>query len=346
MQQQRPPPSPARPRPGSRAAAVLRQALAFGLLGGALFLMFHLTAEHLRARGIRTGFDFLWQPATTPVFDSPLSFQAGVDSFAKAFAAGALNSLKITAAAIVAATLFGLLVGLGRMSGNALARALCGGYVELMRNVPVLLHIFFWYGLVLELPAAADLAGVPGAIDGGRHWLLATNRGVHLAWFGVDDAGHWGWQWPRPDGLQISGGLSMTPEFLALFIGLSLYTAAFVAEIVRAAVEALPAGQWQAAAALGLRRHTVLARVILPQALRIGLPALTSEYLGLFKNSTLAVAIGYQDFMAVSNTMLTDTGQAVEVMAVVMAFYVLVSLLVSALMHAFERRSQRGWGRP
>lgn len=336
--QQRPPPSPVAPRPGSRAAAVLRQALAFGLLGGALFLMFHLTAAQLRARGIRTGFDFLWQPATTPVFDSPLAFQAGVDSFARAFAAGALNSLKITAATIVAATLIGLLVGLGRMSANALARALCGGYVELMRNVPALLHIFFWYGLVLELPPAADLA------DAGR-WLLASNRGVHLAWFGADEAGRWGWQWPRLDGLEISGGLAMTPEFLALFIGLSLYTAAFVAEIVRAAVGALPAGQWQAAAALGLQRRTVLARVIFPQALRIGLPPLTGEYLGLFKNSTLAVAIGYQDFMAVSNTMLTDTGQAVEVMAVVMAFYVLVSLLVSALMHVFELRSQRGWRR-
>lgn len=321
---------------------MLRQALAFGLLGGLLFWMFQVTAAHLQARGIRTGFDFLWQPATTPVFDSPLAFQAGVDSFARAFAAGALNSLKITAAAIVAATLIGLLVGLGRMSDNALARALCGGYVELMRNVPVLLHIFFWYGLVLELPPASDLADLA---DGGRRWLLASNRGVHLAWFGSDEAGRWSWQWPRLDGLEISGGLAMTPEFLALFIGLSLYTAAFVAEIVRAAVGALPAGQWQAAAALGLPRRTVLSRVVFPQALRIGLPPLTSEYLGLFKNSTLAVAIGYQDFMAVSNTMLTDTGQAVEVMAIVMVFYVLVSLLVSALMHVFEHRSQRGWGR-
>jgi general L-amino acid transport system permease protein len=145
------------------------------------------------------------------------------------------------------------------------------------------------------------------------------------------------------DGLEVQGGVSMSPEFCALLIGISLYAAAFIAEIVRAAVSSVERGQWEATSALGLSRTTTLRSVVLPQALRVGLPPLSSEYMGIFKNSTLAVAVGYQDFMAISNTMLTDTGQAVEVMAIVMLFYAVVSLLVSSAMHAFEHRNMR-WG--
>ncbi len=379
-------PSP-RPAGGRRHwAGALRQALAFAVLGGALFAMFHLTSANLQSRGIHSGFDFLLRPSPTPISNSPVSFEAGVDSYAHAFAAGALNSVKLSLAAIVAATVIGVAVGLGRLFPNALARALCAGYVEGMRNVPVLLHVVFWYGLILHLPptsAAATWAGV-----------LASNRGIHLAWFAAD--GTWGWslglaavclaawwllgrrsadavatprwqrwwwvvllvvaavpwlwrdrlpalEWPTLDGLEVQGGIFMTPEFCALFIGISLYTAAFVAEIVRASVTSVDRGQWEATSALGLSRGTTLGRVVLPQALRVGLPPLSSEYMGIFKNSTLAVAVGYQDFMAVSNSMLTDTGQAVEVMAIVMLFYAVVSLLVSSAMHGFEHRNMR-WG--
>jgi general L-amino acid transport system permease protein len=362
-----------------------RQALAFAVLAGLLLLMFRVTSANLQARGIESGFAFLWKPATTPVFESPLAFEAGVDTFARAFAAGALNSLKLTLAAIVAATVIGVAVGLGRLARNPLARALCGGYVEVMRNVPVLLHVFLWYALILELPAASAFpTGSP---------VLPTNRGLHLAWF----AGDVNWPWsigltaaavaamllmrrrtkahlrpasavtalamviaacllpwvatgrlppleiPAIDGFEVAGGLALSPEFSALFLGISLYTAAFIAEIVRAAVGSIERGQWEAAAALDLSRSTTLRRVVFPQAFRVGAPSITSEYLGIFKNSTLAVAVGYQDFMAVSNTMLTDTGQAVEVMAIVMLFYAAVSLLASAAMHVFEHRSMR-WG--
>jgi general L-amino acid transport system permease protein len=299
--------------------------------------MFQVTSANLQARGIHSGFAFLWEPSRTPVSEAPIQVEAGVDSYAKAFAAGALNSLKITVAGIVAATVLGVLVGLGRMSRNALASALCRGYVEVMRNVPLLLHIFLWYGLILELPAAADAPSLGGL-------ALATNRGIHLAWFGAAPDGGWGFVLPKVEGFEVTGGIFMSPEFFALFIGIALYTAAFIAEIVRAAVGSLPRGQWEASAALGLSRVTVLRRVVLPQALRVALPPLTSEYLGIFKNSTLAVAIGYQDFMAISNTMLTDTGQSVEVMAIVMGFYAVVSLAVSAAMHAYEHRN-KGWGR-
>jgi len=320
----------------SRWAGALRQGLAFAVLGGLVFAMFHVTSANLQSRGIHSGFAFLWEPSRTPVADAPIVVEAGVDSYAKAFAAGALNSLKLTAAAIVAATLIGLVIGLGRLSGNALARALCAGYVEVMRNVPVLLHVFLWYGVILGLPAAAQASSWGDLV-------VASNRGLYLAWPGVDASGSWSLIRPVVDGFEVKGGVYMAPEFFALFVGISLYTAAFIAEIVRAAVGSLPRGQWEATAALGLPRATALRRVVLPQALRVALPPLTSEYLGIFKNSTLAVAVGYQDFMAISTTMLTDTGQAVEVMAIVMAFYAAVSLLVSAAMHAVEHRNMR-WG--
>jgi general L-amino acid transport system permease protein len=314
----------------------VRQALAFAVLGGLLFLMFHMTSANLQSRGIQSGFAFLREPSRTPVTDAPIAVEAGVDSYATAFAAGALNSLKLTAASVVAATLVGLLIGLGRLSQNALARKLCAGYVEAMRNVPVLLHVFLWYGLILGLPTASEASSF-------GHFLLATNRGIYLAWFGLDAQGSWSLIRPVVDGFDVKGGIYMSPEFAALFIGISLYSAAFIAEIVRASVGSLPRGQWEATAALGLSRGTTLRRVVLPQALRVAMPPLTSEYLGIFKNSTLAVAIGYQDFMAISTTMLTDTGQAVEVMAIVMAFYATVSLLASAAMHAYGHRNMR-WG--
>jgi general L-amino acid transport system permease protein len=363
-----------------------RQAMAFAVLGGVLFLMFHVTSSNLQSRGIHSGFDFLWKTSPTPITDSPLHFEAGVDTYARAFVAGALNSIKLTLAAIVAASVIGVVVGLARLSPNGLARGVGAAYVEVMRNVPVLLHVVLWYSLMLQLPAASDITPWGGV-------LLLSNRAVHLAWFGADSA-WWGslglaaacllawrllrsrradklssvlWRWrglllavavaapwviahrlpplelPIVDGLEVQGGVSMSPEFCALLIGISLYAAAFIAEIVRAAVSSVERGQWEATSALGLSRTTTLRSVVLPQALRVGLPPLSSEYMGIFKNSTLAVAVGYQDFMAISNTMLTDTGQAVEVMAIVMLFYAVVSLLVSSAMHAFEHRNMR-WG--
>ncbi len=310
--------TPSRPR-RTDWAALARQALAFGVLAGLLVAMFHVTSANLHARGVQTGFEFLWKPAITPVYTSPIEFEAGRDTFARALLAGALNSLKVTAVAIVAATLIGIAVGLGSLARNPLARRLSAGYVELMRNVPVLLHIVFWYGLALELPPPGDANG---------HWLLASNRGIFLL--------------PAVDGLDVQALVAISPEFFALCVGIALYTAAFIAEIVRASIGAVARGQWEACAALGLGRRTVLARVVAPQAFRVGIPALSSEYMGIFKNSTLAVAVGYQDFMAVGETMLTDTGQAMEILAMVVLFYASVSLVVSAGMHWFERR-QHAW---
>lgn len=299
-----------------------RQAIAFALLAGLVFLMFQVTSTNLQERGVHTGFDFLSRPAITPVLTSPLEFELGVSTLARALAAGALNTLKLTLAAIVMATVLGLVVGVGSIARNPLARRLCTVYVELMRNVPVLLHIVFWYGLVLNLP--------PISTAQGSHWFLASNRGVFI--------------FPTVEGFSVHAALAMSPEFSALFLGISLYTAAFIGEIVRASVGAVPKGQWEACLALGLSPRTTLGRVVGPQAVRVGLPALASEYLGIFKNSSLALVVGYQDFMAVSDTMLTDTGQAIEIMAIVMLFYGIVGLLMSTVMHLFERR-QHLWSR-
>lgn len=302
--------------------AVLRQVVAFAVLAGLMFLMFQVTSTNLQERGVRTGFDFLSRPAVTPVLTSPLEFELGVSTAARALAAGALNTLKLTAATIVLSTLVGLLVGLGSLAHNPLARRVCTVYVEAMRNVPVLLHIVFWYGLVLSLP---PLSAVRDA-----EFILASNRGIFL--------------FPTVQGFSVHALVSMTPEFAALFLGISLYTAAFIAEIVRSAVGSIPTGQWEACKALGLSRRTTLVRVVGPQAVRVGLPALASEYLGVFKNSSLALVIGYQDFMAVGDTMLTDTGHAIEIMALVMLFYGVIGLCMSAVMHWFERR-QHVWSR-
>jgi general L-amino acid transport system permease protein len=293
--------------------------------------MFQVTSANLQSRASIRASPF-WEPSRTPVADAPIVVEAGVDSYAKALPRGA-QQLKLTAAAIVAATLVGLVIGLGRLSQNALARALCAGYVEVMRNVPVLLHVFLWYGVILGLPAAARVVL-------GRS--VVANRGLYLAWPGVDANGTRSLVRPVVDGFEVKGGIFMAPEFFALFVGISLYTALHRRDRSRrcrfVATRAV-----EATAALGLLRATTLRRVVLPQALRVAMPPLTSEYLGIFKNSTLAVAVGYQDFMAISTTMLTDTGQAVEVMAIVMAFYAAVSLLVSAAMHVVEHRNMR-WG--
>jgi general L-amino acid transport system permease protein len=208
----------------------------------------------------------------------------------------------------------------------------------MMRNVPVILHVFLWYGLALQLPPASEASSWGGLV-------LATNRGIYLAWPGIDAQGAWSLLRPVVDGFEVHAGLFVSPEFFALFVGISLYAGAFVAEIVRAAIGSLARGQWEATAALGLTRGTALRKVVFPQAVRVAIPPLTSEYMGIFKNSTLAVAVGYQDFMAISNTMMTDTGQAVEVMAIVMAFYAIVSLAVSAALHAYAHRGLR-WGMP
>ena len=233
------------------------------------------------------------------------------------------NTLTVSAIGIVAATLLGTAVGLMRISGNGIVRRVSGAYVECIRNVPLLVQLFFWYALITDaLPAPRR------ALEPLPHFFL-SNRGIFLPSFsGV----------PVLQGFNFSGGLAISPEFGALLVGLSFYTAAFIAEIVRAGILAVPRGQVDAGAALGLRNSQLFRKIVFPQALRVIVPPLASQYLNLTKNSSLAVAIGYPDLVSIANTTMNQTGQAIEGVAIIMGVYLALSLSISALMNWYNAR--------
>lgn len=305
--------------------------LAAGLLL-LLWLLLDTTAANLHERGIRSGFGFLRDPAGFAIGESLLPFDAA-DSILWAFVVGLANTLRVALPAIVASTLLGTLIGLGRMSPNLLLRGLCRAYVEALRNVPLLLQLLAWYFVVTDLlPAAsAALQVVP-------HVFLSKS-GLFMPWFG-GEGGAW-LDLPLRGEMTISGGAALTPEFLALLLGLSLYTAAYVAETVRAGIQAVPRGQSEAALALGLSRVQCFRLVLLPQALRSIIPPLTNLHLSLTKNASLAVAIGYPDLVSVANTTLNQTGRAAECIALIMAVYLILSLLAAGFSAWLERRSGR-----
>jgi general L-amino acid transport system permease protein len=370
------------PEPRSLAVQVL---IATSIVAVIWFLVDN-TMENLRARGATTGFAFLWRITSLPIADTWLDYTAGVSTYGRAILVGLLNTLTVSFIVIVLSTVLGTFVGIARLSPNWLLARACRAYVEVLRNVPVLLQLLFWYQLLLQLPAPrrapevldgflisnrglrfpalqsdpahlsillALLAGVASAFilarfnrlrrertgRGGRVWplaaLLIIAPPVVAAW--ATGAG-FAFEKPELAGFDFRGGSTLTPELSALVIGLTIYTSAFVAEIVRAGILGVSAGQWEAANALGLRKSTMLRKVVLPQALRIIVPPLGSEYLGVVKNSSLAVAVGYPDLVAVITTMQSDTGQAVEGVLIIMVAYLTISLAVSWFMNWYNRR--------
>ena len=317
-----------------------------------------------------------------------ISYSASTSSFGRAFWVGLLNTLLVAAIGIVLATVLGFVVGIARLSRNWLVARLAGGYVELIRNVPLLLQLLFWYNAVLKsLPALRGSVALPGGgilnnrglflprPEFGPHFGAVLDRvgcchrrrdrccaswarrrrertGKPIPLFGrrsasSSDCRSPPWRWPAfrsasafPDlgRFNVSGGVEILPEFAALVLALSVYTAAFIAEVVRAGVLAVPHGQTEAAQALGLRSGTTLRLVVVPQAMRVIIPPLTSQYLNLIKNSSLAVAIGYPDLVQVfAGSVLNITGQAVEVIAITMAVYLAISLVTSLLMNLYAR---------
>ena len=349
------------------------------------------TLENMRVRGIHSGFDFLLQPAGFSIGESLIEFDSA-EPYWKAFLVGLGNTLRTAIAGILLCTLLGTLIGIGRLSRNILVRGLCAGYVELFRNVPVLLQLLMWYLLLTDWlpdtsaalrPAFHPLSGVflsknglsyplPVWAAGHALTLLGLVAGVVLAWryrqharrhfeqSGESRAQLWpmtalvclttliGWlaggmpaalDSPVPGELNITGGGSLTPEFLAITVGLAIYTAAFVAEAVRAGIQAVPHGQVEAAGAIGLSRAQALRLVLLPQALRVMIPPLTNQYLNLTKNSSLAVAIGYPDLVSVANTTLNQSGRAVECIVVIMVIYLVLSLATAWVMNWYDART-------
>jgi general L-amino acid transport system permease protein len=204
-------------------------------------------------------------------------------------------------------------------------RGLAAAYVEFVRNVPLLVQLFFWYTLFTQLPPPRE------ALEPLRGVFL-TNRGIYFPLAGSV---------PVLDRFNFSGGGSLSPEFATLLVGLTLYTAAFIAEIVRAGVRAVPRAQTQAALALGLQPAAATRYVVFPQAMRVIVPPLASQYLNLIKNSSLAVAIGYPDLVSIANTTINQTGQAIEGVAVIMAVYLTISLAISAFMNWYNARLGR-----
>ncbi|WP_395401007.1 amino acid ABC transporter permease [Pseudoduganella sp. UC29_106] len=366
-----------------RDLTALRRVLAMILPASLVVLGIGLVVQHtansLAAHQIRSGFAFLGSEAGFDLGVSVLRFDAS-NSYARAFAAGMLNSLTVFVTASLLATVAGVSIGLGLVSPSAGLRRLCGIYVELARNLPVALQLLIWYAMLTELPPAVDQATqlwsgvflskgglqVPWPLwDAGWGLLAALLMAlaasavlalrnaasrrrfvvgglVVAAMLALACMNWWkGWvSVPAPHGLSVSGGLALSPEFLALAVGLGVYAASYVAEIVRAGVSAVPAGQWEACITLGLGRSHALRHVIMPQAWRIAIPPLASQYLNLAKNSSLGVLVGYPDLVAVANTAINQTGQAIECIAIIMVVFLILNLAIATLMQRINRRLQ------
>lgn len=292
------------------------------------------TWNNLKSRGIQSGFDFLLDSAGFDIGETTwIDFDAS-DSYLAAFVVGLFNTLKVSLLGILFATALGLILGLAASSKIGILKAICRTYIELIRNIPLLIQLLTWYVLFVEyLPASNNpLALLPS--------LLLSQNGISFSgwvWTIPFDGdffqGHLIWNTPSitPDGVQSE--LNASPEFMSILIALSVYTSSFIAEIVRAGIASVPKGQVFAAQSLGLVPWQLNRWVILPQACRLILPPLTNQYLNLIKNSSLAVAVGFPDLVSIGNTTLNQTGRAVECIALLMLVYLFMSILVSFLMN-------------
>jgi general L-amino acid transport system permease protein len=362
------------------------QVIAVGLIGLIGWWLVSNTFENMRVRGIKSGFDFLTQPAGFDIGESLFAFDSN-NPYWKAFLVGISNTLRVAIIGIICTTVLGTLIGVGRFSRNGLVRGLCLSYVELFRNIPILIQLLVWYLLFTEfLPDAANavqvgnvylskggltypqpiwaaghltllLGGVVGVVAAFfyRRWArsLFETTGKQRSMFLIPVAiviifALMGWvlggapsavELPKKGEFAIEGGASLTPEFISVLLGLTTYTAAFVAEVVRSGIQSVPRGQSEAAAAIGLSRGQEMQKILLPQALRVIIPPMTNQYLNLTKNSSLAVAIGYPDVVSISNTALNQTGRAVECIALIMLVYLTTSLATSFFMNWYNSRS-------
>ena len=287
-------------------------ALAVGVV--VAFLLSNLLLN-LTARGLLLSWSWLGQPAGFDLAETILPFDASLPYW-RAMLAGLVNTLRVVIAGLVGATVLGTLIGTASFSSNGLLRGLARVYVEVIRNIPLLLQLIFWYFVVfLALPNGTDAIQLPGVVLAKSGLFLGDPQLVN----GV-------WQAP----------LRFTVEFGALLTGLVVYTAAFIAEVVRGGIASVPKGQWEAASSLGFAPLLTLRRIVLPQALRVIVPGLNSQYISLAKNSSLAVACGFTDLYSVSETTLNQTGRAVEVMLILLGSYLVIDLVISALMNGLN----------
>ena len=370
-----------------RYRAIFFQALVLaGVFGFGAYLVDN-PLTNMEKRGIASGFDFLGRTAGFSIGES-LIFYSEEHSYGRAFVVGLLNTLLVAGAGIVFTTILGFIIGVARLSSNWLLSTLAGVYIEVLRNIPVLLQIFFWYFAVLRnVPLPRNSLSLfdsfflnkrglylPAPVLEPGFWLISTAfvgaivavvvlvrwarrrqelTGRQFPVF-LSSAGMiiglpllaaivtgfpLGWDYAELKGFNFNGGMVLTPEFIALLFALSMYTASYIAEIVRAGIMAVSHGQTEAASALGLGPGQTLRLIIIPQALRVIIPPLTSQYLNLTKNSSLAAAIAYPDLVLVfAGTTLMQTGQAVEIIAITMAVYLFLSLVISGFMNWYNKK--------
>jgi general L-amino acid transport system permease protein len=282
----------------------------------AIALLLGNLERNLARAGLRLTLGWLNQPAGFDIAETLLPYRAS-DSYGRALLAGFVNTLRVVVSGLVLATALGVAVGAASFSGNPLLRGVTRVYVELIRNIPLLLQLVFWYFAVfLSLPSADQALQVPG--------MQLAKSGIYL--FGADLVNG-----------ELVGGLRLSLELAALLTGLVIYSAAFIAEVVRGGIASVPLGQWEAAKSLGLKPLQILRLVVLPQALRVIVPGLNSQYISLAKNSSLAVAIGYPDLYAVAETTLNQTGRGIEVFLLLLVVYLMLDLVISVVMNAIDR---------
>jgi len=367
---------------------ILIQTLVIGVVIYVALQLFYNTQANLEARNIASGFDFMSVEGGLPINDTLLPYEPA-DTYGYAFLMGALNTIFVSIIAIVLSTILGVIVGCARVSTNWLVAKLGAVYVEILRNIPLLLTLFFCYSVVLvSLPhpreslvpfedifinnrgiflprpefqdgmtwvfvaLAVAIAGSIFLFRKSKQLRDATGKGLHTGWISLAlCVGLPGlaflmtgqpitFDMPVLKGFNFKGGMVLRPEFSALLIGLIMYTAAFIGENVRSGIQSVDKGQLDAAKALGLKPSLVMRKVILPQTLRVCIPATTNDYASLVKNSSLAVAIGYPDMVSVGGTIIGQNDQAIEIIGLWMAVYLTINLIISLSMNWFNSKVQ------
>ena len=365
---------------------IVWQVVVLGIVAAIVWYLVQNTSRNLAARRIATGFAFLGRTAGIPIGEALVDYDPSINTYGRALFIGLLNTLKVAVVGVVLTTILGTLMGVARLSKNWLIARLSAIYVEVIRDIPLLLQLLFWYTALQGLPAPRQsfhplpgvflsnrgikvplvewetpfwwaLAALALGIVGTVAWSRSATRkqeatGVRpkvwpvalalligfpvIVWAAL--GAPFAVEMPELRGFNFTGGLTLSPEYGALTMGLVIYTSSYIAEIVRSGILAVPTGQWEAAGALGLRSGTVLRKIVLPQALRVIIPPMTSQYLNLTKNSSLAVAIGYQDIVSIASTTLNQTGQAIEGIAAIMVVYLVISLSISLFMNWYNAR--------
>jgi general L-amino acid transport system permease protein len=349
------------------------------------FTAYQNMIANMAARGLLFGFDYLGRGAGFEIGESLIPYTA-TDTYGRALLVGLINTIRVAIIGIVLSTILGVFLGIARLSKNPLLSGLVGGYIEVIRNTPLVLQLVFWYSIINAFPRPREaISPFPG--------FFLSNRGLKIPWIEWNDAlwpvvwafvagivatiiaaraykrkqdetGKITPLWPTALGLilglpalaaiamgwpivptipvlagfNFEGGATLTPEFFALLLGLTLYTAAFTAEIVRAGILSVSKGQWEAGRSLGLTDGRIMRLIVLPQALRVIIPPLTSTFLNFTKNTSLATVIGYPDLVHVSNTTMNQTGRAVEAILIFASIYLTLSLLTSAFMNWYNAR--------